>query len=183
MSTIDGMLSELLRNEGGWVHNPNDPGGETNWGITAAVARQNGFQGAMKNLTRDEALAIYRNIYFYRPGFDGVFNYSSAIAAELFDSGVNCGPTVPAVWLQRSLNALNKGGTAYPDVAADGNIGPKTLQALKAYLSDRGDEGEHVMLKALNCLQGERYIRLAEANPKLESFVFGWLSNRIDMSV
>ena len=42
-------------------------------------------------------------------------------------------------------------------------------------------EGEQVLVKALNCLQGERYIKLAEKRQKNESFVFGWLGTRIEL--
>ena len=53
---IDGILSI----EGGYSNNPADRGGETNWGITKATARANGYQGEMKALTREEAYAILR---------------------------------------------------------------------------------------------------------------------------
>lgn len=181
--SIDALLAELLRNEGGYVNNPNDPGGETNFGVTKATARANGYSGDMKAMTRDNALAIYRAQYFEKPGFNLVFEVSPGIAAELFDTGVNMGPSVPAGWLQRILNALNRGGKDYPDLKVDGDIGASTIAALKAYLKVRGDEGESVMLKGLNVLQGERYIRIAENNPKLEAFTFGWLSNRVQMSI
>lgn len=181
--SVDALLAELLNNEGGYVNNPNDPGGETNHGITKAVARANGYSGDMKAMTRDNALAIYRSQYFEKPGFDKVFEVSSGIAAECFDTGVNMGPSVPAGWLQRLLNAFNRGGKDYPDLKVDGRIGNATIEALQAFLNERGDEGESVMLKGLNVLQGERYIRIAEANPKLEAFTFGWLSNRVQMSI
>src|SRR4051812_21850393 len=100
------MLAELLRAEGGYVNNPNDPGGETNYGVTVAVARANGYQGSMRAMTRDDALAIYRSQYFHAPKFDDVFAMSPAIAAELFDTGVNMGPTKAVQFLQRALNAF-----------------------------------------------------------------------------
>lgn len=56
---------------------------------------------------------------------------------------------------------------------------PRTLAALRAYLAKRGTEGETVLLKALNCLQGERYIDIAERRPKDEEFVYGWLRARV----
>lgn len=54
---IDGILSI----EGGYSNNPDDRGGETNWGITKATARANGYQGEMKALSREEAYAILEN--------------------------------------------------------------------------------------------------------------------------
>lgn len=183
-TAFDRLLVELLKNEGGYVDHPNDPGGATNYGITEKVARANGFKGSMRDLTKDDALAIYRREYFEDPGFAQVYEVSPGIAAELFDTGVNMGPKVPSEWLQRSLNTLNREGRDFPDLVADGHIGPATISALKHYLDQRGGpDGEAVMLKALNCLQGERYLMLAEHNPKLESFVYGWLANRVDMSI
>ena len=54
-----------------------------------------------------------------------------------------------------------------------------TLAALRTFLAHRGLEGETVLLKALNCLQGARYIELAEARPQNKSFVYGWLRERV----
>ena len=62
----------------------------------------------------------------------------------------------------------------------DGRIGPATLSALDTFLELRGKKkGETVLLKALDALQGERYIRLAERRPANEAFLYGWLANRI----
>lgn len=177
VASIDEMLAGLLRNEGGYVNNPNDPGGETNYGVTIAVARANGYSGRMRDMTRADALAIYRSQYFHAPKFDDVFAISPAIAAELFDTGVNMGPTKAVQFLQRALNAFTD------HCLADGQIGPSTIAALKAFLAKRPDGGEEVLLKAMNCLQGERYIELAEKNPKLKTFTYGWLDNRVSMSL
>ena len=65
----------------------------------------------------------------------------------------------------------------------DGRIGPATLAALDAYFDKRGAEGETVLLRALDCLQGERYVRLAERRPASEDFLYGWLANRIGQVV
>jgi lysozyme family protein len=81
--------------------------------------------------------------------------------------------------LQRSLNALNGQGKYYADIAVDADVGPASIAALKAYLTKRGPEGEAVMLKALNCLQGDRYIELSEKRPANEDFLFGWLRTRV----
>lgn len=101
------------------------------------------------------------------------------VAAELFDTGINMGTGVASGFLQRALNVLNRGATDYPDVTADGQIGPVTLQALKVFIAKRGGVGERVLVKALDALQGERYIALAEKRPANETFVYGWLSERI----
>src|SRR5206468_6724156 len=115
-----------------------DKGGPTCFGITEAVARAQGYCGAMRDLPRDEAAAIYRRLYWARPRFDEVAARSSPLAAELFDTGVNMGPAVAATFLQRALTALNRSGKDYPDLVPDGRIGPMTLFALDAFLAARG---------------------------------------------
>ncbi|TCW00405.1 glycoside hydrolase family 108 protein [Biostraticola tofi] len=177
--TKDDIFNEILGKEGGYVNNPADRGGPTNWGITQTVARAHGFTGDMRNLTRSQALAILEADYWYGPRFDQVATISSAIAAELADTGVNMGPSVAAKFLQRALNVMNNSGLLYPDLIADGQIGPRTITALKLYLSKRGADSLTIMLRSLNCLQGSRYIELAEARMANETFVYGWLANRI----
>ena len=134
----------------------------------------------MRQLPREEAAAIYKRLYWLRPRFDEVAKRSVSLAAELFDTGANMGPAVAATFLQRALTALNRNGTDYPDLVPDGRIGPTTLAALDTFLRIRGPEsGETVLLRALEALQGERYVRLAERRPSNEAFLYGWLANRI----
>ena len=173
------LIDELIDREGGYVNHPADRGGATCWGITEAVARAHGYAGAIAALPREEAAAIYRRLYWLRPGFDQVARRTPRLAAELFDTGANMGPAVAATFLQRALTALNRNGKDYPDLVPDGRIGPATLAALDAFLGVRGRQGETVLLRALEALQGERYLRLAERRPANEAFLYGWLANRI----
>jgi lysozyme family protein len=179
MRDIAEMLDELLRKEGGYVDHPDDRGGATNYGITVAVAREAGWHGSMRDLPRDLALAIYRRRYWTQPGFEQVAAVMPDVAAELFDTGVNMGPGVAAGFLQRSLNALNRRGADWPDLIVDRQIGPATIDALRRFARLRGAAAQTVLLKALNALQGARYIELAEGRQANESSVFGWLSSRV----
>jgi lysozyme family protein len=177
---LDGLIDALLDREGGYVDHPADKGGPTCFGITEAVARAHGYAGAMRRLPRSEAAAIYRRLYWLRPRLDQVARRSARVAAELFDTGVNMGPAVAITFLQRALTALNRGGSDYPDLTPDGRVGPVTLSALDSFLAIRGlASGETVLLRALEALQGERYLRLAERRPANEVFLYGWLANRI----
>lgn len=190
---VDRLIDDLIEREGGYANHPADRGGPTRFGITEMVARAHGYSGEMALLPRDEAAAIYRRLYWLRPRFDQVARRSEALAAELFDTGANMGPAVAATFLQRALTALNRNGKDYPDLVPDGRIGPATLAALDAFFekrgsspalrSDGGDQqrtaGETVLLRALEALQGERYLRLAERRPANEAFLYGWLANRI----
>jgi lysozyme family protein len=176
--TVDQLVDGLIAREGGFVDHPADRGGATNWGITEAVARANGYAGPMALLPRGEAAAIYRRLYWLRPRFDAVARRAPRIAAELFDTGANMGPGVAVTFLQRALTALNRNGTDFADLIPDGRIGEATLAALDAFLAVR-PTGETVLLRALEALQGERYLRLAEKRPASEAFLYGWLANRI----
>lgn len=176
--TKDEIFNSILGKEGGYVNNPNDKGGPTNWGITQSVARAHGYTGDMRNLTRQQALDILEADYWAGPRFDQISELSPAIASELCDTGVNMGPAVAAKFLQRVLNVMNNQGRLYADIVADGQIGPRTIVALRSYLSARGDTGITVMLKALNSLQGARYIELSEQRAANEAFTFGWF-NRV----
>ena len=180
--SIEQMIDDLIGREGRYSFNPNDSGGETMWGITAATARRNGYQGAMSQMPRATAAAIYRNEYFVQPEFDKVSNVSQRIAEEMFDTGVNQGVSLPGPWLQRILNALNRQGRDYADISVDGRIGPATVEALRACLNHRGADGETAILRALNCQQGARYLEVIEARPQNEDFYFGWLLNRVEIA-
>lgn len=149
------------------------------WGITQNTARAHGYRGDMRDLTREQALMILEGDYWYGPRFDQVAQFSPDIAAEMCDTGVNMGPTVATKMLQRWLNVFNRGGKLYPDMDVDGRIGPRTIAALRAYLGNRGKDGERVMLTALNCTQGDRYLDLAEKREANESFVYGWMKERV----
>ncbi|EOP1462285.1 TPA: glycoside hydrolase family 108 protein [Escherichia coli] len=179
MKSKDEIFDEVLGKEGGYVNHPDDKGGPTKWGITEKVARAHGYLGDIRNLTRGQALEILEADYWYGPRFAQVANLSPDIAAELCDTGVNMGPSVASKMLQRWLNVFNQKGTLYPDMDVDGRIGPRTINALRAYLSKRGGDGELVMLTALNCTQGELYLELAEKREANQSFVYGWLKQRV----
>ena len=168
--TFDEILSDVLRNEGGYVNDARDAGGETMYGITKAVARANGYTGPMRDLPKNKALEIYRAKYIIAPGFGMVGNLSMPIAAELVDTGINMGPAVATRFLQRALNGLGDAS-----LAVDGKIGPASIAALKAFLAKRGVEGERRLLALLNAEQGVRYLELAEGRSANRAFLYGWL--------
>ena len=175
---IDQLIDAVIDREGGYSDHPADRGGATRFGITEAVARANGYAGDMRHFSRVAAVAIYRRLYWTRPAFDQVATRAPALAAELFDTGVNMGPAVAVTFLQRALNALNRGASDYPDVLLDGRVGPATLAALDRFLATRPG-GAAVLVKAIEALQGERYLTLAERRPANEAFLYGWLANRL----
>lgn len=178
---LEEKLNELVGVEGGYSNDPADSGGETIWGVTVAVARAFGYAGPMRDMTQEQAKAIYRTRYWTQPRFDQVARYSTPVAYEMLDTGVNMGQTIAGKFLQRALNVLNNGGTAFPDLTVDGAVGKMTLYALETYLKSRGATGEKTLLKMLNAQQSVRYIDLAESRPKDERFQYGWQTNRVEM--
>jgi lysozyme family protein len=123
----------------------------------------------MRSLPRMEAAAIYRRLYWLRPRFDQVAKRSERIAAELFDTGRQhgaCGrDDLPPARPHRAQSERE----GHADLTPEGRVGPLTLHALDAFLASRGRRGgETVLMRALEALQGERYLRLAERRPANE---------------
>lgn len=182
MTSVLKIIDATIGREGRYANNPHDRGGETIWGITVETARRNKYFGAMKDMPRDVAVAIYFNEYFVLPGFDKVRLLSEKICEELFDTGVMSGPSVPIRFLQRALNVLNRTHKDVPlfqDLVVDGKLGAVTNTALKAVLDSRGADGELVVLRMLNALQGAYLIEITERREQNEEFTYGWFLHRV----
>lgn len=114
---FDAAFDRLLAHEGGYSNHRADPGGETMYGITEAVARKHGYAGAMHELPLDTARLIYRRDYWDAVQADLM---PDAVRFDLFDAAVNSGVRAAVRWLQRAAHATD-----------DGIIGPKTLLAVR----------------------------------------------------
>lgn len=172
------IIDQILKTEGGYVNDPADKGGETNYGITVAVARANGYVGPMRDMPVEVARAIYEKRYITQPGFGEVGKISVVVAEELVDTGVNMGQTTAAKFFQRALNLFNV-GSGYEILSVDGNLGPASLAAFKRYMEHRGADGEKVLVRVLNTLQGALYIDICTENFSQKKFIFGWFLNRV----
>jgi lysozyme family protein len=170
------IVNSIIAREGGYVNDPNDSGGETNFGITVKVARENGYTGKMIDMLRAVAEEIYGKQYWDAVQGDQLVFLSEKIADEVTDTAVNMGVHRAATFLQRALNVLNDNGKHYENVTVDGNIGAKTLDAVYQYLLRRD---EIVLLRVLNSLQGAFYVDLAERREKDKSFIYGWFKHRV----
>lgn len=179
MSAFDDAWAKTDAVEKGYSNNPNDSGGETNHGITIAVARAHGYTGDMKDLPLATAVAIAKVQYWDVLGLDDVAAVSPAVAAELFDTGYLSGTSVAALFFQKALNLFNRGGADYAEVAEDGHAGKLTAYAFAQYAAKRGADAERVMLRALNDQQGAFFMELGRRVPKDEDFEFGWFLNRV----
>lgn len=115
---FDEAFDALIGNEGGYSFNANDPGAETMWGITAKVARRNGYLGEMKLLPRDTAKGIAEHEYWMPAHCDAL---PAVLRFQMLDAAYNSGAPQAALWLQRAVG-----------VHDDGIIGPATLAAVAA---------------------------------------------------
>ncbi len=150
---IDGIIDDLLKREGGFVNDPRDSGGRTNFGI---AEKSNPEAWADGKVTEDEARSIYFNKYVKGPGFDRITD--SSLMAQLVDFGVNSGPSIAIQKLQTVLR-----------VTVDGILGKETLAALSS--RDAREVG--------NLLVGERIKmigRICVKNPSQLAFLNGWLN-------
>ena len=180
MSLKNKIIDKIIEIEGGYVNDPNDSGGETNYGITKRVARKYGYSGNMIDLPRSLAFEIYEKLYWDSMRLDDIEEIAGEkVAEELADTGVNMGIGRASEFLQRSLNVLNNREKDYKDLEVDGSVGGKTLSALKSFVDKRGDQGALVLYAMLNSLQGAFYITLAERREKDEKFIYGWFKSRV----
>lgn len=177
--TLDHLIERLLKVEGGYSNNPDDAGGETNHGVTETVARENGYTGDMKDMPLQFAVQVYKNTYWIEPKYDRVHKISPSIAYEMFDTGVNCGTSFATRSLIEALNLMNRSQKDYKDIKVPEQIGNDAIASLEAYIKKRGKQGEHVMVKLLNILQGARYVAICQKREANETFLYGWLANRI----
>ena len=118
MTNFDKAIERVLAHEGGYVNDPRDNGGETNWGVTIAVARANGYQGAMRTMSRVQAKAIYRKQYWDAVKADQL---PFVVAFQLFAAAVNHGVRRAIMLMQQSVGTTQ-----------DGVIGGKTIQAISS---------------------------------------------------
>lgn len=169
MAKFELFLPVLQEHEGGYVNDSEDPGGETNHGITIRVARDNGYTGNMIDLTWDQAVKIYKSEYWDKMNLDLMDDQQ--VAEEIMDMGVNAGVSEGVKVLQRSLNILNRNQTLWPDVKEDGILGSVTLGITNAYVTS----DKWALYKTID---GEKYIvyrQIVREKPYKEKYWRSWL--------
>lgn len=177
---IDSLIDGVIGREGNYSNHPADRGGPTRWGITEVVARAHGYSGDMRVFPRDRAVEVYRQVYWFAPGFHAVSLRLPLLGSMLFEIGVNMGVSVAGTFLQRVLNVFNQNAAHYPDLVVDGRIGAMSLHALDQLLQRRGAEGQQAIINAVECLWGARYIEISESRPANEAFTYGWFRRMIE---
>lgn len=182
MSIRDQVIDEIIEREGGdtFTDRAEDRGGPTRWGVIQTTARRFGWMGDMRNYPKAEALKVYVAIW-NRLHLTVVESYDADLAAYMMDFGVNSGEGNAAMVLQRLLNTLNDRQRLYPDLKADGAIGPRSLAALDAYCKARGKSGKRVLADAVNALRISHCVNLAERQESQEANLYGWLSRVVNL--
>lgn len=165
MPSVEDIAREIAAREGGYVNDPDDPGGATNHGVTLATMRRLGIDldgdgrvGAsdVKRLTRARAEQIFVEEYFRKPGL-GLL--PQAVQASVFDMYVNAGAEAVRL-LQRLLNDM---GYA---VAVDGVIGPQTAAAAIA----AAERAPDLFADAYGIARRDYYYALAGRRPASRKF-------------
>lgn len=185
MSRFKDAIDLVLSQEGGYVNDPDDPGGETNWGISKRA-----FPALdIAALTRDDAVKIYK-AHYWEPNKIALIHCQS-IANKNFSFVVNMGARPAGRILQRALRANGV------EVKIDGAVGPATRRAinefsgyqhqvstgwsdgsvstsLSAWKPDPGSRD--ALLAAIRSEAAGHYRLLIEKNPRLERFRNGWMN-------
>ncbi len=151
-------IKVILAHEGGYVNDPNDLGGETNFGIS----KRSYPNVDIKNLTREQAVEIYHRDWWDRYKYGRIEDLD--VATKVFDLSVNMGPVPAHKLLQEAVNF-----TETESLAVDGIIGPMTLSAV-----NQADPRQ--LVQALRFLAAKRYYELARARPANRGFLLGWLN-------
>lgn len=147
----------MLSNEGGYVFDKNDPGGETKYGIS----KKSYPSLNIKTLTRSEAKQIYYCDYWLKGNFDKISD--QIVATQVFDLSVNLGIRASTIVLQRALRSVGK------NVQEDGLMGSQTLLATT-------DSEPRCLLAAIKSEAAGYYRQIAAKNPSQQKFLKGWLN-------
>lgn len=130
MPSVEEIAEEIVAREGGFVNDPDDPGGATNFGVTIGTMRRLGLDldgdGAVtvadvRALTRDQATQIFIEHYWRKPR---IAELPQVVQASVFDMYVNAGANAVRI-LQRLVRDMRI------EIAVDGVIGPQTIAAVE----------------------------------------------------
>ena len=150
MTTFDEIIEHVLKHEGGYVNDPTDLGGETNYGITKRFYPD----VDIKNLTKEQAKKIYKRDYWDKNRVDEL---PEQLRYIFFDMCVNQGRGTAVKVLQRAANG--KGAK----LKVDGGMGPATLKAI-----------QNIELERVRAYRVLRFANLVIKKPEQERFWFGW---------
>lgn len=165
MHSIESIAAEIVRREGAFVNDPDDPGGATNHGVTIHTMRRLGMDlngdgrvdvADVKGLTREQAVEVYVQHYFRAPKIDLL---PEPLQASVFDMQVNAGANAVRI-LQRLMAAFGL------PVADDGVIGPVTARTTQRAFELAPDH----LVDAYGIARRNYYYRLADRRPSSRKY-------------
>ena len=165
MKTVAEIATEIVAREGGFVNDPDDPGGATNHGVTLQTLRRLGLDLTgdnrvtvedVKRLTATKATQIFIEYYHQRPNLGAL---PDALQPSVFDMYVNAGANAVKV-LQRLLTDM--GFQCDPD----GAIGPATIRAAQM----AQDAAPSYLADAYAIARRNYYYAVADARPASRKF-------------
>ncbi|WP_170431916.1 holin-associated N-acetylmuramidase [Ruegeria arenilitoris] len=160
MKTVQQIAEEIVGREGGFVNDPDDPGGATNYGVTIHTMRRLGLDldrdgdidvADVRQLSRAHAINIFTRHYFERPRISML---PQPLQASVFDMYVNAGSNAVKI-LQRLLGQFQEA------VVVDGVLGTKTAMAVARAYQKAGD----YLVDAYGIARRDYYLRLADRRP------------------
>jgi len=172
----------VLKHEGGYIDDPDDPGGVTKYGISLNFIKRVGMKYGdldedgdidpddIKKLTKEKAIQIYKNQWWDRYGYDRIA--SCEVAAKVLDLSVNVGPINAHKIVQRALRACGL------PVVQDGILGPKTLSAINAL--EIGDRS-FALVASIRSEAACHYRNIVRKfSPRFSKYERGWLNRAYD---
>lgn len=154
MQTVDEITAEIVKREGGYVNDPDDPGGPTKYGVTIHTLRAIRGQASVadvKALTVEQAADIYKRYYFARPKIDQL---PAPLQATVYDMQVNAGGNAIKI-LQRVLREFGE------QVSVDGALGPQSIEAAHRVFAAAGQH----LVDAYGIARRNYYFGIADRRP------------------
>lgn len=165
MPTVHEIAEDIIAREGGYVNDPDDPGGATKYGVTVHTMRRLGLDldgdgdvdaADVRQISKTRARSIFVEHYFRRPR---IADLPDALHASVFDMYVNSGAHAVRI-LQRLLNEMGQ------QIAVDGVIGPRTVAAAEAALA----EAPRHLADAYGIARRNYYYAVADRRPQSRKF-------------
>ncbi|MFP4045145.1 MAG: holin-associated N-acetylmuramidase [Rhodosalinus sp.] len=165
MKDVETLAREIVAREGGYVNDPDDPGGATRHGVTIHTMRRLGMDldgdgrispADVKRLTREQAAEIFLEHYYARPRISSL---PEALQPSVFDMYVNAGANAVRI-LQRLLCEMGE------EVAVDGVIGPQTIGAARQAAAKAPDH----IADAYGIARRNYYYELADRRPSSRKY-------------
>lgn len=175
MATFENCIPLVLLHEGGFVNDPSDSGGATNYGISLNYLKDHPNYGDFNHdgivdisdirmMTKDQATVIYKQYWWIANNYGLIMNDS--IALKILDFSVNSGPSRGNKYAQQACVNLGV------NIAVDGNLGPNSIKTINALTSTPNQVQAY--LNMYRQMQIQFYNNIVAKNSDLSKFLVGW---------